>query len=442
MKKKRDIELELSSRKYKKPNWIFYFIYWFACRFIITRPFHPEFKVYDKLSDCKGPAFLIWNHQSRRDHAMLTVLAWPRRINFLAEHASFFRSHLSYVFKLNKIIPKKVLSNDIPSLRAIRDVIKRNGIVAFAPEGFASVFGDNQPAVPGTGRFLQVFGIPVYFASLQGGYLSTSKLTDEDRPGKFCAQLRLLFTPEDLKKMTPLQIEERINEVFRHDDFQWNKEHHYAYQSKEGLCTHLDDICYRCPRCGTEFEMKAEKDYIVCTHCGNKATMDEYYTFHKASPDCVIPESPTEWEHMERQVIIDEIRKDPEYSFSAKVQLGYMPNDHLLTDLKTSEPCGEGIYTVDHKGVHYKGTRHGKDWSFDMDYNQLFTYPSSFMLDTFSLYVDDVYYDFVPTEHRCTAKIIILTEEMHRYHVNRWKNFPWFDYMYEGKELGIDVKSI
>ena len=91
---------------------------------------------------------------------MLTVLAWPRRINFLAEHASFFRSHLSYVFKLNKIIPKKVLSNDIPSLRAIRDVIKRNGVVAFAPEGFASVFGDNQPAVPGTGRFLQVFGIP------------------------------------------------------------------------------------------------------------------------------------------------------------------------------------------------------------------------------------------------------------------------------------------
>ena len=75
-----------------------------------------------------------------------------------------------------------------------------------------------------------------------------------------------------------------------------------------------------------------------------------------------------------------------------------------------------------------------------MDYNQVFTYPSSFMLDTFSLYVDDVYYDFVPTECRCVAKITLLTEEMHRYHVNRWKNFPWFDYMYEGKELGIDLK--
>jgi hypothetical protein len=60
------------------------------------------------------------------------------------------------------------------------------------------------------------------------------------------------------------------------------------------------------------------------------------------------------------------------------------------------------------------------------------------MLDRFSLYVDDEYYDFIP-EYRCTAKITILTEEMHRYHINRWKNFPWFDYMYEGKALGIDL---
>ena len=438
MKKEKDLHYELATRKFSRPNPIFYFIYWFACRFIITRPFHPEIKVIDKIS--KGPAFIIWNHQSRRDHAMLVCAAWPRRINFLAEEASFFRSHLATVFKLNKIIPKKVLSNDLSSLRAIRDVIKQNGVIAFAPEGFATVFGDHQPIVPGTGRFLQVFGIPVYFASLQGGYLSTSKFSKEDRPGKFCTQLQLLFSPEDLKKMAPQQIEDKINSLLHHDDFKWNKEHHYRYISKEGMCTNLSDACYRCPRCGAEFEMHAEKDYIECKHCGNKATMDEYYEFHKASEDCVIPESPTEWVHLERQAIIDEIRKDPNYSFSVKVQLGYIPKDHLLKDERTSEVCGEGVYTVDHKGVHYKGTRHGEAWSFDLDYNQIFTYPSSVMLDIFSTYVNEEYYDFRP-EYPCAGKVTLLTEEMHRYHVNRWKNFPWFDYMYEGKECGIDNKA-
>ena len=437
MKKVKDYQYELATRKYHRPNWIFYFIYWFACRFIITRPFHPEFKVYDKI---KGPAFLVWNHQSRRDHAMMVACAGLRRINFMAEEGSFFRSHLSLVFKLNSIIPKKVLSNDIPSLRAVRDVIKQNGIVAFAPEGFATVFGDQQPVVPGTGRFLQVFGIPVYSMALQGGYLSTSKTSDEDRPGKFCCQLKLLFKPEDLKKMTPLEIEEALNNEFRHDDFKWNKEHHYRYISKQGMCKNLADLCYRCPRCGAEFEMHAEQDYIECKHCGNKATLDEYYEFHKASEDCVIPESITEWTHLERQAIIDEIRQDPNYSFSVKVKLGYIPKDHLLKNEKTSEICGEGVYTVDHKGVHYRGTRHGEPWSFDMDYNQIFTYPSSVMVDLFSTYVDEEYYDFIP-EYRCAGKVTILTEDMHRYHINKWKNFPWFDYMYEGRELGIDLKA-
>ena len=87
MKKEKDLQYELATRKYHRPNPVFYFIYWFACRFIITRPFHPEFKVYDKL---KGPAFLVWNHQSRRDHAMMVACAGMRRINFLAEQSSFF----------------------------------------------------------------------------------------------------------------------------------------------------------------------------------------------------------------------------------------------------------------------------------------------------------------------------------------------------------------
>ena len=33
-----------------------------------------------------------------------------------------------------------------------------------------------------------------------------------------------------------------------------------------------------------------------------------------------------------------------------------------------------------------------------------------------------------------TGKVLLLIEEMHRYHFNSWKNFPWNDWMYEGVE--------
>ena len=54
MKKERDLQYELATRKYRKTNWLFYFIYYFACRFIITRPFHPEIKVNCSYSEWSG----------------------------------------------------------------------------------------------------------------------------------------------------------------------------------------------------------------------------------------------------------------------------------------------------------------------------------------------------------------------------------------------------
>ena len=98
------------------------------------------------------------------------------------------------------------------------------------------------------------------------------------------------------------------------------------------------------------------------------------------------------------------------------------------------------MYEINHTGIHFKGTKAGEEFSFDVSYKQVWTYPISVDLSVFSLFVNGEQYDFYP-DYRCVGKIIMLTEEMHRYHVNYFKNFPWFDYMYEGKELAIDEKK-
>ena len=340
---------------------------------------------------------------------------------------------------MNRILPKKVFANDMAGVRAIRDIIKQGGVVAFSPEGTSSIFGDNQPIVPGTGRFLQAFNVPIYSMSLQGSYLTNNKISSDDRIGEVYGQLKLLFSPEDLKKMKPDEIEAKINEDFHHDDYEWNKIHHVKYNSKGKICTNLHDILYKCPKCGAEFEMVAENDYIKCNHCGNMATMDDYYDFHPTEGSKVI-DTPSHWAHWERKQIIDEIRKDPNYSFSVNVEVGYLPKDHYVDKSITTEKCGKGVFTIDHKGVHFKGEKHGKEWSFDFDYKSIWTYPMTVDVTIFSLYVNDEYYDFYP-EYHCVGKVLMLTEEMHRLHVNKWKNFPWFDDMYKGLPLGIDVEE-
>ena len=61
-------------------------------------------------------------------------------------------------------------------------------------------------------------------------------------------------------------------------------------------------------------------------------------------------------------------------------------------------------------------------------------------LSNFAIFINGEYHEFYPKD-RVVGKAIMVTEEMHRLHINNWKNFKWFDYMYEGKELGIDLKK-
>ncbi|HBF67761.1 MAG TPA: hypothetical protein DDW20_00350 [Firmicutes bacterium] len=440
MKKERNLQKELELRKYKRPNPFLYWIYYVVgLTPLLGGKYHPHIEIIDDINKCKGPCFLIWNHQSRRDHTFLTTACYPKRLSIVAEYGSFFRKHLHWPFKMMNILPKKVFANDMNGMRAIREIIKQNGCVAFSPEGTSSIFGDNQPIVPGTGRFLQAFNVPVYCMSLRGSYLTNNKVCSDDRIGEVYGTLKLLFSKEDLKKYKPTEIEDIINNEFQHDDYKWNKIAHIKYDSKGKITTGLSDICYKCPKCGEEFSMISKDNYIKCEKCGNGATMDDYYDFHPYAGS-IIPNTPTDWAHKEREEIINEIRNDPNYCYSFKVKLGTLPKDHYVKKTETTELCGEGIYSIDHKGVHFRGTKFGQPFDFDLDYKTIQTYPISVDLSCFSYFINDEYYDFFP-EIRNVGKVIMLTEEMHRLHINHFKNFPWFDYMYEGKELGIDLKN-
>ena len=77
-------------------------------------------------------------------------------------------------------------------------------------------------------------------------------------------EISKLFSPEDLLSMTPEEIERKCDEVLWHDDYEWNKTERIKFETNGKPCTHLHDLCYRCPRCGKEFNMIGENDYIKC----------------------------------------------------------------------------------------------------------------------------------------------------------------------------------
>ena len=61
---------------------------------------------------------------------------------------------------------------------------------------------------------------------MQGSYLTNNKICADDRLGQVYYQQKLLFSKEDLQKLSGEEIEAIINKEFHHDDYEWNKIHH------------------------------------------------------------------------------------------------------------------------------------------------------------------------------------------------------------------------
>ena len=396
---------------------------------IVGRKYHAHFTVKDDIKDCKGPCFVIFNHLSRIDHFYTNEITYPTKVNMLAGYNEFFRSHLHFAFKHNNVLPKKQYINDIVSTKAILSIIKQGGVVSFAPEGLASNDGMNKPIVPNTGGLLKKIGVPVYFVKLSGQYLQNTKVCLDVRQGETYAELSLLLSKEDLEKMTVEEIDQKINDAFFHDEYQWQKEKHIKWETNGRICENLGDLLYTCPKCHSRFTMVGALDKLECSHCGNGATMDDYYDFHPFNEECVIPDLVSDWVKQERIDIIKEIRKDPNYEFVEEVEIGVLPNDHYLTDLKTSEKVAKGLLKINHDGVFFTGTDNS-DYDFSLTYKEIYTVITELDSSYFNIYIKGEYHDIFP-KRRTTLFINMLIEEMHRLHVNFYKNLRQFAYMYE-----------
>lgn len=420
-------------RKFKRPNPFLYWIYYFLSNIFIIRKYHPHIEIIDDINECKGPCFLIYNHLSRVDHSFCLKATYPKRLNIVAGYNEFFRSHLKTVFKLNRVIPKKIYTNDMISIKGMKAIIKQNGCISLAPEGMSSIYGTNQPIIPGTGHLLKHYKIPVYFLELRGQYLTTTKMCLDERYGDTFATLKLMFTPEDLEKLTPIEIEDKINLAFKHDEYDWQKEKKIKWVNKGGMAKNLDTLLYKCPKCGSELKMNVNDNTIWCSECGNKAEINDYYEF-VPTDGSTFPYTPSKWVEWERVNVIKEIRENPNYEFSEEVDFGIIPDYKWLKDKKTTEIVGSGKIVINHDGVFYFGTKDGKEFNFSFDYKTVFS--PAVVTDTthFGWYLDGEWVEFYPKRPGANGKILLLVEEMHRLHVNTWKNFPWNDWMYKDYE--------
>ena len=419
---KQFVSEKIRSRKITKPGIMYSLLGWVWKTFMYKK-YNVNVVMNVDMSKVEEPHIFISNHASRLDYIFTGIPLYPTRYNFVAGYNEFHRSHLAFVFKLLRVIPKKNFVPDVYTIKQVSRVIQNGGRVVLFPEGMSSISGANQPVAIGTGKFIKHFAVPVYYYKIQGGYLTTPKYNLKDRFGKVEVTFDLMFTPDELKSLTPEQIEDKMNELLYHDDYAWNKEKGYAYKNDGNIAGGLHTLLYQCPKCGKEFTMKGEGNTIRCTACGNGATLADTYEMTPFDDNCVIPETQTAWFNMQRENVKKQIQ-DEAFELTEKVKLGCLPDYEKLKNLKTSEIVGEGTITLNRSGFTYTGTRNGVPFTFHINPSELPTYGMCTDVSRFYTFYKGEFMEFYP-ETECVEKWFLATEEIHRLTGGKWQDFKF-----------------
>lgn len=425
---KRTTDQAVKSIKIKKVNPVVNATLSRVARLVYYRPCKVDVNRKVNLDDYKDkPLLIVANHASRFDYAFVNFAMKSRPINFVAAENEFHRSKFKFIFKIGHVIPKRNFVPDIKTIRGMAQILRKDkGCVAIFPCGMSTASGAQQPSMIGTGKMIKHFGVDVVAVRIHGGYLVCPKFDVKERYGKVEIEVEKLFDPEQLQQLSAEEIQLKVDEALFCDDYEWNSSRQYSYNRKDGkYAQNMEQILYKCPRCGTEMKMEGVGREIKCTYCGNGATMDDKYNL-TPYPGSKIPVNPREWFDWQRR----EMRKtvsDPDFEMEEHVKLGTMPRYGYLHHNKVSETVGDGVLHLDRDGLSYTGTRDGEPWTVFIPRDLLPTICLPVDGSFFYTYASGEFLCFTPDTPSC-MRWSLAVEEVYRVGGGKWANYPWFEY--------------
>ena len=432
---KKTLNQKIKELRVKRMSGFSYGLMGAIVHFLYKRPCKVTVDYHCNLKDYKGkPLIVVSNHASRFDYAFLR-LAIKRRMNIIAAENEFHRKKFKLVFKLGQVIPKRNFVADTNTIKNVVQLFKKykNVCVPLFPCGMSCASGAQQPSALGTGKMLKHFGVHVLAMRIHGAYLVCPKFDLKERYGKVEVEVDELFTPEQLSSLSVEEIDRKVNEAIFTDDYEWNATRQHSYNRKDGkYAENMEQLLYKCPKCGMEMMMQGVDDKIVCRSCANGATLDDKYNLVPIG-DSIIPVNPREWFDWERR----EMRKtvsNPDFVMEEHVTLTMMPDYEYIGDNKLGDVVGGGTLRLDHTGLSYTGTRNGEQWQVHIPRDNLNTLCLPVDASFFYTYASGEFLMFTPDTPSC-LRWLFAVEEIYRLHGGKWQNYPWFDYNKQGFEV-------
>ena len=392
-----------SATKVKKPNAAFNAIIFAGLKTWLRRRVKCKIK-RNGIKKLDHPAIVLCNHGSFIDFMYFSMLLSKEKPQVVSNRQYFYEKRLGNLLKRLGCIPKSMFSTDVENVRNCLSVIKNNGVLVICPEARLSTAGDFEDIQPGTMSFLRKMGAQaaIYTIKFGGDYLAMPKWARKDgkryiRKGSTVeAELNLLYAKGESGNVTLEEFERQVLDALDYNDVDWLAAHPEIHYPQGNLAEGLENILYRCPKCGSEFQLSTKGNAISCDHCGYTDVMDDRYAFTSADRSF---DNLQQWYHWQ----LDEMEKqkdaDPEFELRDNVTL-FHESDGGARQLTEA---GKGECVFNRQGLTYTGTDGGvqitKFFPLNCIYRLLFGAD-----EDFEIYEGDHFWYFVPSDRRTCVK--------------------------------------
>ena len=309
-------------------------------------------KPVNKVGTPERPAIILCNHGSFIDFIFAASLVGKHKPNFVIARLYFYHSVLRFLLQRLGGFPKSMFALDMESTKNCIRVLKDGGILAMMPEARLSTTGRFEDIQPGTYSFLKKSGVPVYTVKFHGDYFADPKWGRGFRRGSVVeAELDILFTAEDVQRLSVEEIKQGVEQRLSYNEFEWLQERpHIRYRSGH-MAEGLENILTVCPVCCSKHTITTKKDKLFCEKCGYLTSLDNRYGF---TGDFAFDDL-TQWYDWQKSLLEKEIAENPEFSLASPVELRLPGNGWSLT-----RHAGLGECVLNREGLTYRGTKDGE----------------------------------------------------------------------------------
>ena len=400
-------------RQPNKPKWFLKPVEWVATAyFMLTNNAHV--KADKEVKKLKGPYLILSTHAAFIDFPMVVAGMFPRTTGWVMSVEEFRRG--DWLMYGVGGIPKRKFTHDIVTAKhMLRYLKKLKHPVALYPEARFEFAGINERLDSALGKMCKHAKVPVVMCKAYGNFINSPQWSKHPyRKIRQEAHMYVLLTPEELQTLSADEIQAKIEKAFEKDEYRWQVENNYHTKCKK-RADGLYRILYKCPVCGTEFEMKSEGIHLWCEHCGAKWEMDTLSRLKGVNTEGGFSHIP-DWYNWEREEVRKEVQAGT-YHFEDDVRV----EDYYSTRVGFLD-VGTAHVTHDENGFTFKGTVDGKPFELNKPVSSMYSVHVEYDFlkrgDAFDIATDETtYFMFLKNAKNYLTKMHFATEELYDHYV-------------------------